>query len=346
MFEDPRSSASCRRIPTVRVLERTLSPVRFAAGLVAAAAALTATDHASAQTLVVRNYNVLADSAKKDRDDVRQWPSTDVRMKRAAQRFVADTPDQVGIIALQEAGDKVRNCGPVPIGRVTASVCMVQALRTVYPGGDPGYAESLKSGLGLVWDRNVWQEVTRKTWPLPRRPSCKAAWIWPCWVSADVLQVTLHHRATGRVLTVLNTHLAPADKYRFERRRQVLRLLPIAASAVRPGQLPALLIGDMNFSLPSEPFNFHHLNGGFRLANDPNGIEHVWIGRRPWFRSGAVDLCVVRSAVLDFRPQQILITSRRYWRLSRVRTADPQHPELRRPRESLPLRVSSAICWP
>jgi endonuclease/exonuclease/phosphatase family metal-dependent hydrolase len=260
--------------------------------------------------LVVRTYNTLyARGARR-----RGWPEYPRRLALAVETLQDAWPDEVGLIGLQEAGDRVTGCGPDEPGERSVTACVAALLRRRF-AADVGFAEHHE--LGTIWDEAVWEAIPGGgAWRIGRKRVLVSRQGVDFGAVRYLLGVKLRQRATGRTVSLFTTHLANDARRLGERERQIDRLLAIVDRQVGPGELPPILVGDLNFR-PDERSTYERLDRRFWLANEaaperPSGeppprvgVDHVWVGRSEHYRQTRGGFRVVRVVRTELQAHQI-----------------------------------------
>lgn len=260
--------------------------------------------------VLVRAYNVFSPG-------YRNLPE---RLGRAAVRFRED--GGIGLVALQEASLSDAPVNKIACPRPESSrrdivECFRDLVRETNPGTDPRGVRW--GGLGFVWDDYRWenigweppdstsfQSLPFRVWNLP--PRIRQNWFQRLFglESHDgqyMIGVRFRHRSTGRVLRLLDTHFAADSdgddgKNRVQRERQAESVVRILDSQTfLPGELPPILLGDLNYKPAEQPAPAEILKRRFSPMNElaPEGddaVMQVWVAKTGVFprTSGRYDL--------------------------------------------------------
>lgn len=250
--------------------------------------------------LLVRTYNVCEKKIAKDRGLLADG-EYDARLWGAAQKFVEDWPHDGGVVALQEAYEKLDGGS-----RPYVSQRFAEELRDVMARVTGMAKRNCRSWtgeeLGFAWDEEkVWgAHSAGKIWPIGKRKI--NAFRWGQHYLAHKLFV---HKTQYWAVSVFNTHLANGgqDDRRETRSNQIDRCIELINATVTQDELPPVLVGDMNFG-PDEVENYDRLNSRFQIVgesglspdtfNSLGGIDHIWVGRPEAFPQTRGSLIPIR----------------------------------------------------
>jgi hypothetical protein len=220
-----------------------------------------------------------------------------LRLKGTAQKFFEDWPYSVGVIGMQQVGTTL-GCPEDP-NLFDGVDCFGALIQKAFSTSriSKGSFDDLALVSGPPWDI-----VDRDHRLLGKDDFWKFGFGRG---ERHLLQGLVRHVRQGWTLHIYSTHLSHiSDKTSqvSQRHEQIDRLIKHVRSQVKPGELPPIVIGDLNFYPNDEQSSYSKMNKDFMLATEPylgclrNGKpervrkEQIWIGRRSSFPVDSVVL--------------------------------------------------------
>ncbi len=225
-------------------------------------------------------------------------PDYPARLLGIAQRLKNDWPYTVGIIGMQEVKGKIDNC-PASPGVYNGAECFALILSKVFDV-EVDSAYSVPDHVGIVAGA-PWKIIESNYWN-----------VGTIFERRYLLETILVHKYKGWKLRFYTVHLSSQKRHRFDRLRQIKKVINIVTERANPGELPPIVAGDFNARrifdgtmpepsvLEMEKYFWRPVDKAIVCGKHETGRDIIYIGKKSVFKNSIGDYVLIRTNDINF----------------------------------------------